>query len=166
MRHPDIADRSTRTDGIDRLRHGFLRTDALQDGVRTDPGRELFHALYPQGPSFGHDVGRAEVSRQFLPALKVAPRCVVTEIARGLVREGTASFFRKPARQVGDFLVGRIVLDTEIQRQHRREFAGGRIVLQRYREGLIRETATDTHGRRSSGLCLNSRRFGERGLRH
>ena len=97
---------------------------------------------------------------------EIAPGRVVAEIARGLARERSASCLHELARQVGDFLVGRIVLDTEIQGQHRRELAGGRVLLQRYREGLVCETATDAHGGCSSGLSAIYRGLSEGSVRH
>ncbi len=63
-----------------------------------------------------------------------SPRSVVAEVARTLVGEGSGPFLGQFPRKVGDLLVVRIVVDGEVERQHRREVAGRRIVVERRRE--------------------------------
>src|SRR6516225_12221933 len=52
----------------------MVRAHALQHGIHADAARQLLHALYARGPTFGNDVRRAKLSRQCLPALVPAHR--------------------------------------------------------------------------------------------
>src|SRR5947208_4520416 len=54
---------------------------------------------------------------------QVAPWRVIAEIARRLAIEGAAAFFGQLARQVGGFLVGRVIVNREMERQHGGEIA-------------------------------------------
>src|SRR5689334_5927126 len=67
MRNANVAHEPTWTCRTDGLHHGFLRANALQYGISTDSIRQLFNPRNAIVTAFGYDVGRAELSREFLP---------------------------------------------------------------------------------------------------
>ena len=82
---------------------------------------------------------------------EIAPAEEVAEVARRLVVEGNVSAFVQPARQMGDLLVGREVLDRQVQAAAARPGpATVGIVEKPVGEVLIGEAATKAHG----GSCL------------
>jgi hypothetical protein len=60
--------------GLDRLRHRFLGTDALQHRVSTDAVGELLDAVDALVAAFGYDVSRAELASEPLPRFVAAHR--------------------------------------------------------------------------------------------
>src|SRR6185437_837523 len=74
MRHTDVADIPTRTRGIDRLHHGFLRAHALQYRIGTDSLSQFLDARYAFIASFSDNVSSAEFTCESLARRVAAHR--------------------------------------------------------------------------------------------
>ena len=72
--HADVADRSTRSRGVDRLHHRLLRADTLEHRIRADALGQLLDALDAFVAALGHNVGRAKFARQRLPRVVATHR--------------------------------------------------------------------------------------------
>jgi hypothetical protein len=112
-----------------------------------------------------------QTARPAIGAMKhrqIAPGGVVARVANRLAAETAAAVLGQFARQIGDLLVGRIVADLQVERQHGKKIVRGGIVLQRCREVLIRERKSETHDcsfpiRRRIGLRTSNGMKGEVG---
>ena len=74
MQNADVADEPACSSGTDCLHHEFLRANALKHGISPDSFRQVFDSRHAFLATFGYDVGRAELPREFLPRFVAAHR--------------------------------------------------------------------------------------------
>src|SRR3954469_23472112 len=72
VRHADVADRSARSRGPDRLLRRLLSANALEDRISADAVRQLLDPLDTFVAAFGDDVSGAELARELLPRVVAA----------------------------------------------------------------------------------------------
>lgn len=74
MRYADVTNGTAGTCGANRLHHGFLGTNALQNRIRTDATGQLFDTINSLISTLSHDVCRAELAGELLALFVPAHR--------------------------------------------------------------------------------------------